>query len=1477
MHGLKRGKEAAVAALLVIAMTITGFPAVCGSAASTENKSDNLSDSLVLHYTFDDEDNLGHDSSGNGNDGTVSGNVSCEEGRIGKAAKFDSTSHKNSEAYISMPKTKFRMSEFTIMTWAKFDIKTVGKYSRIFELETSSSSQAFLLMTNAGTEVGGYKFEMYGGSPANTKMATEGLVPTSFYSDWHHIAVSYDSHTVKFYVNGALISEVAVEGDLSKWRITHAFLGKTATWGDGTYNGLLDDVRVYSKALTESEICGIVDFSDETSKSSIKLLSSLSVDGKELEEFDAFTDSYYKVYDSSVTAVPKVSAEAPFSDAKVSVKQASAIPGTATVTVTYKTGEKRTVKVSFIKRSDAVRPETDDVTIDDEFWNDKLKMYSEVSAPYIIENWVTKHFSNFVNFDNVAKGDRNTQNYVGSMTWGECEMYAALAGACRIYKYYPNTKLLNKINECVDHIFAASESVENGYFSIYNLLMTDGKVFSETSNPAAATDLYNLGYLIEFGIAYYNATGDARMLRVALRFLNFTVNYSNHGKVNIVSYYTTVEYNIIALCEWLEKNPDVKNDSLLKDLTINEDDYIELCENLLSYRGVHTNPDRVGGVYYGTYGCDHVTYKQLTRATGHAVNAALYYTALSETGRYTDDVTYTDAAVRLWNNIVDKQMYVTGGIGAVYSFEGFGGDYYLPNESYCESCASGSLIQMSDSLSQMFADAKYADNIELELYNNLLGSIGENGTTFFYQNPLYTTTAERYTWHGVPCCTKYGLLIYGQLGRYIYSYRNNDIYVDQYIGSAATLRLPKGNAVLKQTSDWQWNGKSTIKIESGASNIGMLYLRIPSWSSKTSVTVNGKSVKYTAVNGYAAISGGFSDGDTIVIQAKVEATRIYADENVEADIGKTAIRRGVFIYCIEDADNKSDITSNAISGIVLEKSAKLGEKKITNLYGGVVAVTAKAKFYINSEDSVDYTLTAIPFYARANRGANALTVWIPESADAVSDLPVKIPSEYKELKTLGAKFTGITNGLYPQGAGSRDISIIVDGKTTFSNDSEQYDTYLATFSDELGQSGYQWFGVQFDKEYVVSHILFYEGGHWNEGGWFGSVPYVQAKINGKWTTVKATMTPDYPGDSYSEQFPSNETYTFILDTPTECSAVRIVGYKNSLAGNASCVEIEVYGKNTADKIPSAAKELRTLGTKYKAVTNGKNPQGGGSRNISIIADGKTTFSNNAEQYDTYLATFSDELGKNGYQWFGVEFTEGSYAVSNILFYEGGHWTEGGWFGSIPYVQLKINGEWVTVKASMSPEYPGDSYSEQLPDNEVYTFTLESPTVCSGVRVVGYKNSRAGNASCVEIEVYGAKAGEADKLIVTTETKKETSVPETSKGGPETTTGSPVSEPETEDKKVDSDKLPETAKNPETDKTAETGKPDKSDGGGQNSDSGGRGGENTPVTTADKDGQKSGGTGAAKIAAAVAIALTAAVAISAILILIIKKKKNSDRQ
>ncbi len=1143
--------------VILTAFLSTSFISLFFGLITHADSKDDMDDYLTLYYSFDDPKSLLKDFSGSVK-GTVHGKVKSVDTPHGKGVHFDSSNHENNEAYIEMPVSAFGNNEMTVMMWVKSDPSTVGLYSRVFAVETASSQKSFHLMSNVGNDYSGYKAELFGGSYSKAAIRSEGLVPYAVYQDWHHVAVTYDGKTVKLFVNGSFVNDVDTVTDLSSWKLAHAFLGKTAIWKDCSFNGYMDEVRVYSKALTESQICSSANINLSDVKNCPKLLSSLSIDGEKISEFSGFYDEYYRIYDSEVKTVPKITAEPPYEGVKVSVTQADGIPGVARVDIKYPEGVEKTVTVSFLKRNSntLIHPSLEDVTIDDPFWNPKLEMYSTTTAEYVLNTWIKQTHSNLSNFDKVAKGDRNTGNYVGSMTWGECDFYAACAGACRLLTKYPNEKLETILSNAIDHIFAASESVENGYFSIYNLLMTDGKVFSEAPIPSKAMDLFNLGYLIEFGIARYQQCGDARILRVALRFLNFTVKYSNHGEKNIVSYHMGIEYNIAELCEFLNNDPDVIKNDLLKDLDVNVDDYLELDKNLVKDRGVTW--DRVGQVSYGAYSNDHVTFDRLTTATGHSVEALLYYFGMSEIGRVGDDLLFTNAAYRLWKNVTERQMYVTGGVGSIYSNEGFGGDYYLPNASYCESCTSGALAELSDSLSLMLPFSQFHDNFELELYNNLLGSIGENGKTFSYQNPLVSGSFSRWTWHGVPCCTKYGLLIYGNLPRYVYSYNDSDVYVNQYIGSTAELSLSKGKTVIVQNSDWVWNGKTSLKVISGASNVGSIFLRIPEWSTDTGITVNGKTVSFETENGYIRLKN-IKDNDEIVLTCNLSVRRIHADERVSEDNGFTALKRGVFLYCLEDIDNKHEVNKTASKTSVLLKNASVEVQTNDKLFGGVKTLVADAVLYLNKTESVDYKLTFIPFFARANRKTSGYTVWVAEDYGALGELQVAISPTALELKKLGAKYTGITNCNNPQGGGSKNISVIVDGKCNYSSDSQQYDAFKASLSDSLGRNKLQWFGVEFNEPYDVKYVVFWEGGHWNDGGWFGDTPYVQVLVDGKWKDAESVVSPSYPGDSLQAQLPANESYIFVLKDVVTCSAVRIVGPLNSLAGHASCAEIEVYG------------------------------------------------------------------------------------------------------------------------------------------------------------------------------------------------------------------------------------------------------------------------------------------------------------------------------
>lgn len=937
-------------------------------------------DFLFAHYSFDDENDLTKDDSGYGFDAEVgyesTGTFESTDGVIGKAGYLDG------ETYLQLPGNMLvGCHGLTITSWVKVS-ELPPAYSHLFHFDHWPDIDTSIWLSFDGNAEGlaaGSMLDDYN----NMRVApSSSRIPVD---EWAHIAYTMDENKVTVYLNGKKITETTEWGiDASDlYTTSHNFIGR-AYWWDPLFKAAIDEFKMYDKVLSLDELV-------EESQGKLKMtgLISISVDGEQIEEFSATNYEYYKVLPAGTTEVPKVTAKAPVNSMKVTVTSAEEIPGTTVISVENMDGttSEYTVDFSVLKTgvNDLQHPELDDVEINDEFWTPKLEMFAYTTAEDVLTKWAEQTHDSMRNFDKVAAGHRNTQDYVGGMTWGECDYYASIAGAARLLKEYPNAELQALIDSQIEHIYAASESVEDGYFSIYNLLMTDGLVYDET-DQVKSMDLFNLGYLLEAGVAYYQATGNAKLLRAGIRFLNHAVNYVDHGNVNLISFHPGPEYNIIALYEFLLENPEVKDEPLLKGLIANEEDYKELAYYLLTNRGNHTEPVREKN--YGSYASDHMIYTEQSVAAGHAVMANLYYYGLAQYGRVSGDLSFINSANRLWENIVNKQMYITGGTGSVHSYEGYGGDYHLPHDGYCESCTSGALAQLSDSLSMSLADASYQDIVELQLYNNLLGSIGENGTTYFYDNPLTSALSSRWSWHGVACCTKYGLMIYGDLPRYIYAYNGDNVYANQYIGSTATIHLNSGDVVLKQEADWAWNGTSVISIEDGAGNLNTLYLRMPEWSANTVVKVNGQTVSVGIENNYAVISRTWTDGDEVEICTEMTPERVYSNENVTYDEGYVALKRGPIVYCLEGIDNTYE-NREVTSYISLSANSNISEAENKDLYGGVVTLKADAKVYMEDEVE-DIVLTAIPFYARSNRGASSIDVWIAESDSVIPDMPASV-------------------------------------------------------------------------------------------------------------------------------------------------------------------------------------------------------------------------------------------------------------------------------------------------------------------------------------------------------------------------------------------------------------------------------------------------------------------------------------------------------
>ena len=373
---------------------------------------------------------------------------------------------------------------------------------------------------------------------------------------------------------------------------------------------------------------------------------------------------------------------------------------------------------------------------------------------------------------------------------------------------------------------------------------------------------------------------------------------------------------------------------------------------------------------------------------------------MADLARLTGDAALRAACERLWNNMTEKQMYVTGGIGSTHHGEAFTFDYDLPNDTvYAETCASIGLIFFAKRMLELTPDARYADVMERALYNNVLGSMAQDGKHYFYVNPLevwpqacscnpgkHHVKSERQGWFGCACCPPNVARLLTSLNQYIYTVHGDTVYTNLYIGSELKTTLGATEVTISQHSNFPWDGTVTLQVNPAAAGEFGIALRIPSWSTSMEIRVNGEAVNAAGSleQGYAVIRRVWSAGDVIELTLPMEAHRVYAHPNLRADAGKTAIQRGPLVYCLEAADN-----SEPLSSIRLAESGELASDFRENLLGGAVTVEGSGvRVHSQSWNGGLYSrdkaplesvkVTAVPYYLWGNRGSGEMSVWIPE-------------------------------------------------------------------------------------------------------------------------------------------------------------------------------------------------------------------------------------------------------------------------------------------------------------------------------------------------------------------------------------------------------------------------------------------------------------------------------------------------------------------
>ncbi len=496
-------------------------------------------------------------------------------------------------------------------------------------------------------------------------------------------------------------------------------------------------------------------------------------------------------------------------------------------------------------------------------------------------------------------------------------------------------------------------------------------------------ELYNAGHLLEGAIAYYRATGRRKLLDAMERYVDHIATVFGRGPGQKRGYpgHQEIELALVKLYRLTDDRRRLDLAAYFIDERGRQPHYF--TEEALA-RG-----DDPASYWAGTseYNQSHVPVRQQTRMVGHAVRAMYMTSAMADLALELGDEGLKRACEALWRDVTTAQMYVTAGLGPRATNEGFTEPYDLPNgTAYAETCASVALVFWAHRMLHLDLDGRYADVMELALFNGALTGLSHEGTHYFYSNPLESRGQHsRWAWHLCPCCTMNVSRLVASVAGYALSTRDDGIALHLYGGFETTATISGVKVAMRETSAYPWSGKVRVEIDPESPVAFDLKLRIPGWSKGATAAVNGEPVALRPERGYATINRLWRAGDAVTLDLPMPAERLYAHPNVHMDVGRTALRRGPLIYCLEEADNPG----GAVQTLTLPRSATIDAEWTEHLFDGVMTLHAGARRLVPGErDGALYSpepptgrevpIVALPYHLWANREPGSMQVWIAE-------------------------------------------------------------------------------------------------------------------------------------------------------------------------------------------------------------------------------------------------------------------------------------------------------------------------------------------------------------------------------------------------------------------------------------------------------------------------------------------------------------------
>jgi len=611
------------------------------------------------------------------------------------------------------------------------------------------------------------------------------------------------------------------------------------------------------------------------------------------------------------------------------------------------------------------------VTITSGFWAERRKANVERSIPSMRDTLVANgRMENFRRLTGKSKAEQTGPVYADAhiYKWLEAAGFALQSGE--------NPGLRKMTEDIIDDIVAVQEP--GGYLNTYYI----GDRKSQRMLPSTQStghEVYNIGHLLQAGIAYYRATGDRKALDASIRFFDDFVikDYGPEAsKKPLVSGHPGTELALIELYR-----------------ITGEKRYLDMAGYLL--RG---DPERMPfpKSRYVYMFCG-IPFTSRTQLEGHAVRSMYAATGAADYYLETGDKTYWKTLQTLWNDLVSSKMYITGGVGARSSGEAFGDPYELHNlRAYGESCAAIGNMMWSWRMLAATGEARFTDVIERVLYNGINSGMSLDGTTFCYRNPLEYDPSSgkiRNAWYTTNCCPSNLQRIFAALPGYMYSTSSDGLYVHLYQNSEMNWPLENGTGLkVSQKTDYPWDGNVDLTVSPARASEFTVFLRIPGWATTAQVAVNGQAVSGAKAGEYLPVRRRWSPGDKVRVQFDMTPQVIVANPRLADDNGRVAIQRGPLVYCLEQMDQPKVPSLNDVAVVISRNPGQEFQPEFRrDMLGGVVVLhhagavvnnpTANEPLYqlftrAMQRSTRPAALTLIPYYAWANREPTAMQVWM---------------------------------------------------------------------------------------------------------------------------------------------------------------------------------------------------------------------------------------------------------------------------------------------------------------------------------------------------------------------------------------------------------------------------------------------------------------------------------------------------------------------